>query len=44
MLTEIVYEWLASVAMATTNPIPIHFPNYTKGKGHIKYTQTHVQS
>ena len=41
MLTEIVYERLASVAMATTDPIPIHFPDYTKGKAHITHAHTH---
>ena len=42
MLTEIVYERLSSVAMATTNPIPIHFPNYTKGKDHSHHSHTHT--
>ena len=32
MVSEIVYEMLATVTMATTNPIPIHFPEYTKGE------------
>ena len=38
MLSEIIYERLASVTMATTNPIPIHFPDYTKGESDVRHT------